>query len=99
MEYNIVEDVKKTRANITFHKLIKLKHQQKLLLKELHAIPITPVPATIISQGSHEIGRPPTNIENKVDPNDIALIGGRSKSHTPPFLVTKFSIKNCIIVW
>ena len=87
MEYNIVEDMKKNRANITFHELRKLKHQQKLLLKELHAIPVTPLPATIISQASHEMGRPPTNVTNKVDPNDIALIGGRSRSHTPPFLL------------
>jgi len=29
MEYNIVEDMKKTRANITLHKLRKLKHQHK----------------------------------------------------------------------
>lgn len=32
--------------------------------------------------------RPPTSMENKVDPNDIALIRGRSKSHTPPLLLT-----------
>ena len=33
MEYNIIDDMKKTRANITFYELSKLKHQQKLLLK------------------------------------------------------------------
>ena len=38
MEYNIIEDMKKTRANITFYELSKLKHQQKVLLKELHAV-------------------------------------------------------------
>ena len=88
MEYNIVEDMKKTRANITFHELSKLKHQQKILLKELHAILVAPLPAAVISQASHEMGITPTNMANKVDPNDIALIGGRSKSHTPPFLLT-----------
>lgn len=40
MEYNIVENMKKTRANINFHELSKLKHQQKLLLKELHTVPV-----------------------------------------------------------
>lgn len=49
MEYNIIGDMKKTRANITFHQLRKFKHQQKLLLKELKAIPTSPRPATIIS--------------------------------------------------
>jgi len=27
MEYNIIDDMKKNRANITFHELRKLKHQ------------------------------------------------------------------------
>jgi len=101
MEYNIVEDMKKTRANITFHELSKLKHQQKLLLKELNAVPNTPLPIVVISQATNEIGRPPTGISNKVNPNDIALIGGRSKSHTSPFLDTfeAFSknFHNCLV--
>lgn len=101
IEYNIVEDMKKTRANITFHELSKLKHQHKLLLKELHAVPVAPLPAIVISQASHEMGRPPTSMENKVDPNDIALIGGRSKYHTPPFLLTyeifNKKLHNCLV--
>ena len=88
MEYNIIEDMKKTRANITFYELSKLKHQQKVLLKELHVVPEKPLPAPVISQASHEMGRPPTNVINKVDPKDIAFIGGRSRSHTPPFILT-----------
>lgn len=101
MEYNIVEDMKKTRANITYHELSKLKHQHKLLFKELHAVPIAPLPTTIISQASHEMGRPPTSMANKVNANDIALIGGRSKSHTPPFLLTyeifNKNFHNCLV--
>ena len=53
MEYNIVEDMKKTRANITFRELSKLKHKKKWLLKELHVVPITPLPVAIISQATH----------------------------------------------
>jgi len=98
MEYNIIEDMKNTRVNITFYELSKLKHQQKLLLKELHAVPVAPLPAAVISQASHEMGRPPNTVINKFDPNDIAIIGGRSRSHTPPFLLMKFSIKICVIV-
>eukprot|EP00253_Pinus_taeda_P010678 PITA_10678 len=101
MEYNIIEDMKRTRAKITFYELSKLKHQQKILMKELHAIPVASLPAAIISQASHDMGRPPTNVMNKVDPNDIALIGGRSRSHTPPFLLTyeifNKNVHNCLV--
>lgn len=101
MEYNIIEDMKKTRANITFYELSKLKHQQKLLLKELHAIPVAPLHATVILKASHEMGRPPNTVINKVDPNDISLIGGRSRSHTIPFLLTyeNFNkiLHNCLV--
>ena len=101
MEYNIIEDMEKTRANITFYELSKLKHQKKVLLKELHAVPVAPLPAVVISQASHDMGRPPTNAMNKVDLNDIALIGGRSTSHTPPFLLTyeifNKNLHNCLV--
>lgn len=60
-----------------------------------------PLPATIISQATHEMGRPPTSIANKIDPTDITLIGGRSKSHTPPFLLTfevfNKNLHNCLV--
>ena len=45
MDYNIVDDMKKTKANITMFELRKLKHQQKLLLKELNAVPCSPLPS------------------------------------------------------
>lgn len=41
MEYNIIDDMKKNRENITFYELIKLKHLKKSLLKELKAVPST----------------------------------------------------------
>ena len=101
MEYNIIEDMKKTRSNITFYELSKLKHHEKVLLKELHVVPVSPLPTAIISQASHEMGRPPNNVINKVDPNDIALIGGRLRSHTPPFLLTyevfNKNLHNCLV--
>lgn len=93
MEYSIVEDMKKTRANITFHELSKLKHQHKLLLKDIKAVPTSPLPIAIISQATQEIRRPPNTSLDKIGPTDNALIGGRSKSHTPPFLLT-FEIFN-----
>jgi len=70
-------------------------------LKEFHAVPFAPLPATVISQATHEMGRPPVGMSNKVDPNDTALIGGRSKSHTPPFLLTfevfNKNLHNCLV--
>ena len=93
--------MKKNRANNTFYELSKLKHQKKLLLKELHIILVAPLPATVISQASHEMGRPPTNVTSKVDPNGIALIGGKSRSRTPPFLLTyeafNKTFHNCLV--
>lgn len=101
MEYNIIEHMKKTRANITFYELSKLKHQEKLLLKELHAIPVAPLLSVVISQASHEMGRPPNTMTSKIDPNDITLIGGRSRSHTLPFLLTyeifNNNLRNCLV--
>jgi len=88
MEYNIIRDMTKTRENITFHELSKLKHQQKLLLKELKAVPTTLLPVTVISEAAQEMGRPPSISSNKINPTDITLIGRRSKSHTSPFLLT-----------
>lgn len=101
MEYNIIDDMKNTRANIAFHELSKLKHQQKLLLKELKAVPTSPLPLVVISQVAKEMGRPPSSSLNKIDRTDIALIRGRSKSHTPPFLLTfeifNRNLHNCLV--
>ena len=70
-------------------------------MKELHAVPVAPLPAIVISQASHDMRIPPTSTMNKVDPNDITLIGGRSRSHTPPFLLTyeifNKNVHNCLV--
>lgn len=101
MEYNIVDYMKNTMENIIFHHLSKLKHRQKLLLKELKAVPISPLPIVVISQAAQEMVRHPSTSLNKIDPTDIALIGGRSKSHTPPFLLTfeifNRNLHNCLV--
>ena len=34
------------------------------------------------------MGRPPSTSSDKISSIGIALLGGRSKSHTPPFLLT-----------
>ena len=70
-------------------------------MKELHAVRVAPLPAAVISQASHEMGRPPNIVVNKVDPNDIALIGGSSRSHSPPFPLTyeffNKNLHNCLV--
>ena len=63
MDYNIIDDMKKTRANITLYELSKLKHQQKIMMKELHVVPTTSLPTAV---ASHNMGRPPTNTINRL---------------------------------
>ena len=70
-------------------------------MKELHVVPKKPLPDPVISQASNEMGRPPTNAISKVDLENIALIGGRSRSHTPPFLLSyevfNKNLHNCLV--
>ena len=85
MDYNIIEDMKKTKANITMFELSKLKHQQKLLLKELNVVPSSPLPNVVLSKAANDSGQPPPA---RVEAIDVVLIGDRSNSHTPHFLLT-----------
>lgn len=88
MEYNIVQGMNKIRVNISLHELNNLKHQQNLLLKELNTISSSPLPTDVLSQVVRGMGKPPNDSSNKFDPTDAILIGDRSNSHTPPFLLT-----------
>ena len=98
MDYNFIEDMKKTKANITMFELSKLKHQQKLLLKELNAVPSSPLLNVVLSKAAKGTGKPPSD---RVDATDDVLIGYRSNSHTPPFLLTyeiyNRNLHNCLI--
>lgn len=71
MDYNIVDDMKKTKANITMFELRKLKHQQKLFLKELNAVPSLPLPSAKVANDS---GQSPSR---RVEATDMILIGDR----------------------
>ena len=98
MDYNIIEDMKKTKANITMFELSKLKHQHKLLLKELNVVPSSPLPNAVLSKAANDSGQPPSG---RVEATDAVLIGDRSNSHTPPFLLTyeiyNRNLHNCLI--
>ena len=95
MDYNIVDDMKKTKANITMFELSKLKHQQKFLLKELNDFPTSPLPS---AKAANDTGQPPSGM---VEATDAVLIGDISNSHTPPFLLTyeiyNRNLHNCLI--
>ena len=99
-EYNIVEDMKKIKENISLHEMTKLKQQQKLFLRELKAIPVELIQPPVIAQASKDMGKPPSSI-NKVSYNDLVLIGDKSISQTPPFLLTyeifNKNVHNCLI--
>ena len=60
--------MKKTKAHITMFELSKLKHQQKLLLKELNVVPSTPLPN---ARAANDSGQPPAGM---VEINDSVLI-------------------------
>ena len=95
MDYNIVDDMKKTKENITMFELSKLKHQQKLLLKELNVVPTSPLPS---AKAANDTLQPPSGM---VEATDMILIRDRSNSHTPPFLLTyeiyNRNLHNCLI--
>lgn len=92
--------MKKTRSDISLHELSKLKKQQKIFLRELNAVPTSPLPAAVESQAAKGMGKPLT-ASNKVDPIDVILIDDISLSHMPPFLLTyeifNRNLHNCLI--
>jgi len=92
MEYNIVEDMKNTRANITFHELSKLKHQHKLLLKDLKATPTYLLPAAVISQAAQEMGRPPnTSLDRNL--HNYSVYFGASSNFLPRTVCMKLNVE------
>jgi len=58
------------------------------------------MPPPVIAQANRGMGKPPPPSE-KVSPDDLMFIGDRSKSHTPPFLLTyeifNKNVHNCLI--
>lgn len=66
------------------HELTKIKQQHKILLRELKAVPVAPLPSVVVTQANKDMGKPPS-YSNKVNPTDLVLIGDRSISHTPPY--------------
>lgn len=78
--------------------LSKLKHQQKSLLKELDAVPTSPLPNVVFPKATNEVGKPPPGI---IEATDVVLIRDILNSHTLPFLLTyeiyNRNLHNCLI--
>ena len=73
--------MKKIKENIYLQELTKLKQQHKCLLKELNAVPASPLLSTMVSKASNRMGK--TLVHPLFNSSDAILIGDRSNSHTP----------------
>ena len=116
IDYNIVDDLKKSRANITYFDLLKLTQQRDLLLKAMNEWNCK-VPTIPSSQTKKSVSRLvntsitaqiPSAMEATLskmnrNPQDVSatMIGRKSKSMTPPFLITfeilNMNVQNCLV--
>ena len=84
MDYDIVEDIKKVKANVSLFEMCKVSQQKERLLKALEALDER-VPTNNQPQEEEEIGE--------------TSIGGKSKRKQPPFLLTfeifNHNVHNC----
>ena len=86
MDYDIVEDIKKVRANISLFEMCKVSQQKENLLKSLEA---------------WEEGLPTDNQPKEEEEIGEASVGGKPKSKNPPFLLTfeifNHNVHNCLV--
>ena len=85
MEYDIVEDIKKVKANISLFEMCNVPQQKEKLLKALE------VPKEKL----------PTDNQPEEEEIDEASVGGKSKYKTPPFLLNfeifNHNVHNCLV--
>jgi hypothetical protein len=101
LDYDLVEDMKRTRENISFYELTKLKQQRKNLLKALDNNNVEKQTTATASKDKGKTSLNSASDKNKqVNANDV-LIGDKSNSHTPPFLLTfeifNKNVHNCLV--
>ena len=86
MDYDIVEDIKKVRANISLFEMCKVPQQKEKLLKALEA---------------SEERQPTDNQPKEEEEIGEASIGGKPKNKNPPFLLTfeifNHNVHNCLV--
>ena len=108
IDYDLVEDVKKTRANIFWFELFKFPRQKKTLIKALQG------PSSKKGRGNDIIGGENKDLGMSIQiinfgksrgkkPSivNIALFGKKSNSNTHPFLLTleicNKNVHNCLV--
>ena len=111
-----MDDLKKSRANITYFDLLNLTQQRDLLLEDMNEWSFKS-PTILSSQTQKSVSRhvstsstsqkPPameaTLSKMNRTPQDVsaAMIGKKSKSMTPPFLITfeifNMNVHNCLV--
>ena len=86
MDYDIVEDLKKVKANVPLFEICKVPHQKERLLKALEASD-DKLPTDNHPQDEEEIGE--------------TSVGGESKAKYLPFLLTfeifNHNVHNCLV--
>ena len=86
MDYDIVEDLKKVKANVPLFEMCKVPQQKERMLKALEALD----------------ERMPTNnqLEEEEEIGETSS-GGKSKNKHPPFLLTfeifNYNVPNCLV--
>lgn len=108
IDKNIMDDLKKFKANTTYFDLLKLTHQRDLLLKAMnewnYKAPTTSstqtkkptskiVSTTSVAQISSAMETMLSKMNLKPQDVNATMIGRKSKSMSPPFLIT-FEIFN-----
>ena len=85
MDYDIVEDIKRVKANISLFEMCNVPQQKEKLLKALEV--------------SEE--RLPTNNQPQEEEISEASMGGKPKRKNPPFLLTfetfNHNVHNCLV--
>ena len=86
MDYDIVEDIKKKKANISLFEMCKVPQQKEILLKSLEA---------------SDEGLPTDNQPQEEEEIGETGVGGKSKSKHPPFLlmfeIFNHNVHNCLV--
>ena len=85
MEYDIVEDIKRAKENISLFELCNVPQQKERLLKALE------IPEEKL----------PTNNQLEEEEIGEASVGGKPRCKTPPFLLTfeifNHNVHNCLV--
>jgi len=102
IEYDIVENMKTTKANISLYEVNILKKKHKILLNDFNATPKSPLSmnvVTIKTKNTKTMSKSPSF--DKMKHVGVILTGDRSNSHTPPFLIIFYFsnkiVNNCLV--